>query len=298
MPKPSIAIIGCGVVGQAIGRILRQKRFRISGVAGTSAASAKAAVAFIGSGNARLTAASAARGADVIFLATPDRMIRTVCERIVQAKAVKRHAVIFHCSGAYGAELLDLARTRKAHVASLHPLQSFASPEAAVKRMKGTYFTFDGDKDAAPVAEQIVNALGGRMLRLPPKNKALYHAASCVLSNYMVGLADLGMIMLQLSGLSEKEASRAAKPLMAGTLENIGKVGLPHALTGPIARGDVDTVERHLRALARLPKEIRKLYCELGLYTVRVAQRKGTLHPPEARHLVKLFLNVSNRSNG
>lgn len=293
MAKPKIAIIGPGVVGKALGKLLRRKRFPIVAVAGTSTRSARAAVDFIGSGHAARTAASAARGADVVFLTTPDRIIRPVCEQIAAARGFKRHCVVIHCSGAYGPELLSAAKERKAYVAALHPLQSFPSPEAALKRMKGTYFAFDGDEEAAPVAAAIVKALGGQILRIPPKNKAMYHAASCVLSNYLVAIADLGMIMLRLSGLPSEEVARAAGPLLFGTVENIGRLGLPDALTGPIARGDIETVARHLEALAAFPREIRRLYRELGLYTVRVAQRKGTLRPPEARGLVRLLSGKS-----
>jgi len=289
MTKPAIAIIGPGVVGRAVGRLLRQKRFPIKAVAGRTPERVRAALKFIGGGRAARSAASAARGAGVVFLTTPDRMIQTVCEEIAAARALKRGAVVLHCSGAYDAGILASARERKAYVAALHPLQSFASPEAAVKRMKGSYFTFDGDEAALPVAGQIVKALGGRMVHIPPQNKALYHAASCVLSNYLVAIADLGLIMLGLSGLRADEAARAAQPLLRGTVENIGVLGVPDALTGPIARGDVETVERHLRALAVLPRPVRRLYRELGLYTVRVAQRKGTLQPADARGLVRML---------
>jgi predicted short-subunit dehydrogenase-like oxidoreductase (DUF2520 family) len=253
----------------------------------------RAALDFIGAGHAARSPAVAARSGDVVFLTVPDRMIRPVCEEIAAAKGFKRGAVVIHCAGVHDASVLAAARERKALVAALHPLQSFASPEGAVKAMKGTCFTFDGDEAAAPVAEKIVEALGGRMVRVRPEGRALYHAASCVLSNYLVAVADLGTIMLVLSGMDKAEAARAAQPLLAGTVGNIGRVGVPAALTGPISRGDVETVTRHLVALSRLPREIRRLYCSLGLYTVRVAQRKGTLNQGDARSLVRLLMEAN-----
>jgi predicted short-subunit dehydrogenase-like oxidoreductase (DUF2520 family) len=289
MAKPKIAIIGPGVVGRSIGRLLHERRFPIAAVAGPSPARVRAALDFIGAGRAARSPAVAAHSGDVVFLTVPDRMIRPVCEEIAAAKGFKRGAVVIHCAGVHDASVLAAARGRKALIAALHPLQSFASPEGAVKAMKGTCFTFDGDESAAPVAEKIVEALGGRMVRVRPESRALYHAASCVLSNYLVSVADLGTIMLVLSGMDKAEAARAARPLLAGTVENIGRVGAPAALTGPISRGDVETVARHLAALSRLPREIRRLYCSLGLYTVRVAQRKGTLNPADARSLVRLL---------
>ncbi len=294
MAKPKIAIIGPGVVGRSIGRLLHERRFPIAAVAGPSPSHVRAALDFIGAGHAARSPAVAARiRATWSFSTVPDRMIRPVCEEIAAAKGFRRGAVVIHCAGVHDASVLAAARERKALVAALHPLQSFASPEGAVKAMKGTCFTFDGDEAAAPVAEKIVEALGGRMVRVRPEGRALYHAASCVLSNYLVAVADLGMIMLVLSGMDKAEAARAARPLLAGTVENIGRVGVPAALTGPISRGDVETVTRHLAALSRLPREIRRLYCSLGLYTVRVAQRKGTLNQADARSLVRLLMQAA-----
>jgi predicted short-subunit dehydrogenase-like oxidoreductase (DUF2520 family) len=289
MPKPKIAIIGPGRVGCAVARLLKEKRFPIAAVAGPSSERVHRAVEFIGAGKPARSAPAAAKTADVVLLTTPDRMIKPVCDEIAAAKGFKRNATVLHCSGAHDAELLASARACKARVAVLHPLQSFASPEQAVRRMKGTYFTFDGDDDAEPVAAQIVQALGGTLVRVRPKDRALYHAASCVLSNYLVALADLSFILMQLSGLSPKDAARALQPLMRGTVENIDTLGVPHALTGPIARGDVETVQRHLDALRPLPRDIRRLYTDLGLYTVRIAQRKGTLKSHDALALTRLL---------
>ena len=289
MAKAKVAIIGPGAVGRAIGRLLRQKQYTIAAVAGRSHASAQSAVDFIGGGRAANKPATAARGADIIFITTPDRAIETVCETLAAAKAVKRGAAVFHCSGAHGPDILASARTRKAHVAALHPLQSFASPEQAVKRMKGSFFTLDGDPHALPVAEKLVKALGGSLVKMPPRNRAMYHAALCVLSNYLVAIADLGQLLMGFSGMAPDEIARAVSPLLKGTIENVNALGPPAALTGPIARGDIETVERHLHVLRRLPRPVHKLYCQLGLYTVRVAQRKGTLHAPEARHLIRIL---------
>jgi len=295
MARPRIAIIGPGVVGSALGRLLRHRRFPVVAVAGRSHARARGAAEFIGGCRVARSPRSAARAAEVVFITTPDRAIRPVCQEIAVPRGLRRGSVVFHCSGSHSADLLAPVRERGAHAGALHPLQSFASAQEALRRMKGTWFTFDGDDRAADVAEALVSALGGRMIRVPPETRALYHAASCVLSNYLVSLADLGLIMLGLSGLGEKAAA-AAQPLLRGTVENIGRLGMPAALTGPIARVDVETVQRHLRALDPLPREIRRLYCELGLYTVGLAQRKETLRPPEARRLVRLLRGALGRA--
>jgi predicted short-subunit dehydrogenase-like oxidoreductase (DUF2520 family) len=288
MAKPKVAIIGPGCVGQTMGKLLRAKGFTISAVAGRSRKSAKHGLNFIGgNGKAALKPASAARGADIILLTTSDKAIKPVCEELAAAKAIKGGAVVIHCSGAHGPELLDAARERKAFVAALHPIQSFPSPDQAVKRMKGVYFTFDGDAEARPVTAKIVKALGGHLVKVSPTNRALYHGALCVLSNYLVSIADLGQQLLSLSGMGEDEAAKAAMPLVEGTIANLKSVGSPQALTGPIARGDGLTIENHMKALDALPGAMKKLYCELGLYTVDVGVRKGTLSPADARKIVR-----------
>ena len=127
------------------------------------------------------------------------------------------------------------------------------------------------------------------MVAVAPENRALYHAALCVMSNYLVALADLGIGLLAHAGMDRAEAVAAVEPLIRGTVENIGSVGVPNALTGPIARGDVATVTGHLRALDTVDKKTRDVYRALGVYTVDVARRKGRLKARQARELMRIL---------
>ena len=127
------------------------------------------------------------------------------------------------------------------------------------------------------------------MITVAPENRALYHAALCVMSNYLVALADLGSGLLAHSGMDRAEALAAAEPLIRGTVENIGSVGVPDALTGPIARGDIATVARHLQALDAIDKKTGDTYRALGVYTVDIARRKGRLQARDARKLIRLL---------
>jgi len=276
-------------VGQAIGQRLCSRRYTIGGVATRSLATARRAVQFIRGGQATRSAARAARSGDIVFITTPDDAILPVCEAVASARAFRKGAIVFHCSGGTSAEALASARDCGAHVASLHPLQSLPTPEEGVKRLKGTVFTFQGDAGAEPVAERLVRALGGTMVAIAADAKPLYHAASVVLSNYLAAVVDLGMALFERSGIPRDRAHEAAMPLVEGTVRNIRRLGLPDALTGPIARGDTKTVERHLAALAALPEHVGTLYRELGLHTVRVARRKGTLSAADARRLVAML---------
>ncbi len=296
MQRPlTVAIIGPGKVGCALGRRLSGHGFRVAAVAGRTAAQGREAVRFIGAGQASGSPAIAARKAECVLITTADRSIGLTAERIAAAGGFRAGQVVFHCSGAYGPELLAPARKAGAAVGALHPLQSFASAEQALRRLRGTFFTFEGDAAAAPAARRIVRAAGGRFLPIAPGNRALYHAASCVLSNYLVALADLGLEMMEHAGVPRAAVADAAQPLLRGTLENVKALGTPQALTGPVARGDVETVRRHMEALRDQPPQFLRLYAELGRYTVSVARRKG-LRPSDAAMLMELFKETSGGS--
>lgn len=291
---PRVAVVGPGVVGQTIGRLLREAGFNVISIAGRTVARARAAAGFIG-GGVRVVRmpCEAVRGADIVFLTTPDRALKAVCDVIAESNAWSEGTTVFHCSGALGPEVLASARRAGAQVGALHPIQTFPSPAEAVRRMKGTWFTFDGDAGARRVAARVVKALGGRLTGSRPRNRVMYHAALCVLSNYGVALADMADAMLRGSGLSATDAALAIHPLMIGTVENIAALGPARALTGPIARGDAETVAAHLRSLGRLPAEVRRLYAYLGLYTVRLARKKGTLAASHARRLNLLLRSAA-----
>lgn len=284
----TLAIIGPGKVGCALGRRLHGRGFRVVAVAGRTIASARRGARFIGSGRACNAPAAAARMADVVLITTPDRDIASVCRKTSSACGFHRGQSVFHCSGAFGPELLAAAREAGATVGALHPLQSFASAEQAIDRLRGAFFTFQGDVAAAPAARKIVRATGGRLLPIAPKDRELYHAASCVLSNYLVAIADLGLEMMRRSGIDRRAAAKAVLPLMRGTIENLEALGSPDALTGPISRGDFETIRRHMEALRALPAPFVRLYAEMGRYTVQMARRNG-LPRAQASRLLKLF---------
>lgn len=285
----TVAVIGPGVVGCALGRLLSRRGYVVEAVAGRSLAQAQHAVEIMGAGCPVATPTEAARRADIVFITTPDHAIQEVCATVAAERGFRAGAVVIHCSGALPAAVLAVARNCSAAVAALHPLQSFASVDEAIELLPGTWFAFEGDAAAESVCDALVRALGGRLFRLSPESKPLYHAASCMASNYLVVLVHLAASLMERSGMSRGEAICALLPLLRGTLRNIGAVGTPRALTGPIARGDVETVTMHLRALREYPSEFGELYRFLGVETVRLAQAKGTLDAARAARLLKVL---------
>ena len=177
---------------------------------------------------------SAAVGVDVLLLAVPDQAISAV------AAAVRpvRSTVVAHCSGALGLEVLATHE----RVASLHPLATLPDPIIGAARLRaGGCFAVAGDRRAT----ELVEALGGCSIEIPEQARALYHAAACIASNHLVAL--LGQV--QRVAASAGLPLEAFLPLARGALDDVRLLGPAAALTGPAARGDVATLERHRRAL-------------------------------------------------
>ncbi len=275
--KPRVAIVGCGTVGTAIGKLLRDVDYRISGVATSNLETARRAAGVTGSERFSNFPWEVTRGADVVFITTPDDLIESTCMSISEHRGFDKNAVVIHCSGALSSDTLSSARDCGAEVATLHPLQSFASVDQAVSLLPGSFCTIEGDGDALPIVRQMVEDIGGILLEITAEKKMLYHAAAVAASNYLVTLIHLALELNEAAGLATDTSFNALLPLIRGTLSNIGAKGIPAALTGPIARGDVATVSAHLKAIEKDAPELLQLYRCLGLYTVDLAKAKGTL---------------------
>ena len=289
MPTPRISIIGAGRLGKSLGRLLSEVGYPIAALANRTRASTEAAAKFVGAGRVADSPSDAARDAEVVFIATPDDAVESVCREIAEAAGFRKGALVFHFSGALGSDVLAAAREHDAFAAALHPIQSFPTAEDGVNRMAGTVFTFEGDPEAWATAEALVTALGGRLLTLDAEGKALYHAACCVVSNYLVTVVDLGLALMEEAGFTREDGMAALLPLIRGTVSNMESLGIPHALTGPIARGDARTVERHLADMPEALAAARRLYTALGRHTLEVALAKGGLSPQTARELRDLL---------
>lgn len=214
--------------------------------------------------------------ADVVFITTQDGIIRSVAEELSRRKLFKPGQIWIHCSGSMSSRVLRVDKSLPIEYLSLHPLQAFAEIDQAVESLRGTHFGIEGDAEA--VGFEIVEQLGGIPHLLDPGKKPLYHAGAVIASNYLVTLAGLAVQLFEQAGIAKEEALDSLIPLMEGTLHNLGQVGLPQALTGPIARGDTEVVQSHLE---RMPMKIEAIYRALGLYTLEIGQAKMDMNAGE-----------------
>lgn len=286
--RPSIAIVGAGRVGAALGLLLAERGYPVVGVYSRSTLSAHRLARQVGIKES-VQPEQAAAGADLVFITTPDREIVPVTERIASAGGFRPGQVVAHTCGALASGIMQAAAQQGALIISIHPLQSFTDVEAARQNLPGSYFALEGDGGALAIARLLVRDLGGRSFTINAAEKPLYHAAACVASNYLVSLMHLATSLYKQFGLTETESVEALMPLIQGTLRNISRLGVSAALTGPVSRGDVSTVAEHMHALGKLDPSLNNLYAQLGLYTVDVAMEKGNLHDAQVKSLSKVL---------
>lgn len=174
-------------------------------------------------------------------------------------------------------------------VGSIHPCQTFASIEQAVDNLPGSTFAVQADEPLLSVLKELTVALQGTWVYLTADDKALYHAAAAIACNYVYTVVKLAADLWQNFGKSAAEATEAYLPLLRGTVNNIDRLGFPACLTGPIARGDLDTVRRHLDALANRAPSHLQIYKALGMATIPIALEKGTIDRKIAERLRELL---------
>jgi predicted short-subunit dehydrogenase-like oxidoreductase (DUF2520 family) len=292
-PK-DISIIGAGVVGTAVASLAQQAAYEVVAVASRSFESARRAAHVLGKGVAVEDPAEAARRGAIVLITTPDDAIATVCEKLARAKAFRPGSVVAHCSGALSSEVLMPAKREcGAAIGSIHPMQTFPTVGIAISHFADTWCYCEGDEAAVAALRELFEAMGGHVEQIGTSGKVLYHAACVMACNYLVALLDAAADLAEAAGIDRARAVTAMHPLVAATVENVARLGCAGALTGPIARGDVETVGRHLEAIARSSPELTDLYALLGHRTLRIAENKGKL----SEALVEQLRELLGRAN-
>jgi predicted short-subunit dehydrogenase-like oxidoreductase (DUF2520 family) len=289
-PTPVVFIMGAGVVGTALAARLVRAGVPVAGLHGRQAELSDAASAISGVLATTGEIPEILSQSDIVIISVRDERIREVVDRLLREKRLRKGQVLVHTSGAIASgEVLAAARGQVKALGTLHPLVSFADPRLAAEGLRTVAFGIEGDPEARKLARKLVGQLGARAVVLEAKNMALYHAGAVLVSNYVVALADLGRGLLIEAGVPPDEALPALIPLMTSVVQNLAQVGLPGALTGPVERGDVSSVERHLRTLEQRAPHMVELYRLVGREVVRIALNKAPLDADAVARLDQLF---------
>jgi predicted short-subunit dehydrogenase-like oxidoreductase (DUF2520 family) len=215
---------------------------------------------------------------ELIILAVPDDAIGPLAGSL---RMYGGQAMI-HTSGALGAEVLAPAMAAGTQIGAFHPLVSFADTERAVEALHGAAIAIEGDDQLASMLAGMAEALGGVPVRLAPGSKAAYHAAAVLAAGGFVALLDAIAELGRVAGLDEAGSLAIYGPLIEGTLGNARALGIREALTGPMTRGDVGTLEAHLETLRRHAPGVIALYVAAAGREIDLAVARGALAPEDA----------------
>jgi predicted short-subunit dehydrogenase-like oxidoreductase (DUF2520 family) len=281
-----IGIAGAGRVAQALGRLLRERGEPVVAVASRTLDHARAAAAFIGGAEAVPYSALAGRITRVLIAVSDDALPQVAA---TLADSGMHGGAALHTCGSRGPEALAALEASRVSCATLHPLQTVASPEQGLAALPGCAFGITGEGPAAAWAERIVALLGGRALRISAGKRPLYHATAVMAGNYVVALIDAAAMLMGAAGIGEDEALAALAPLVVASGANALSLGPVRALTGPVERGDLETISMHLDAMAAaVSPTVRGLYRAAGLHALEIARRRG-LSEAKARKLEELL---------
>lgn len=280
-------IIGCGKLGQSIARLWHDaKVFETGSILNQTPESSEKAVAHIGSGQV-CSQLSEAAPADLWLIATNDQSISVISEQLSACQVLRPADTVFHCSGALSSDVLTDCKNARAYIASVHPVMSFASPLSDEKDFNGVFCGAEGDNDALKLIEPAFESIGGKCFRITSEHKTLYHAATVMCCNYLTALTEASSQLFQQAGLDAPISQQLMQPIMETTLANIFQHGTTSALTGPIARGDVQTVSQHLEAMES--SATRDIYQSLGKVALKLSQQQGFADSVEIEAIAELL---------
>jgi len=223
---------------------------------------------------------------DALVLSVPDDVLAEMTHALAGLGSAPPHCAAFHLSGALSGDVLAPLHARGYSVGTLHPLQSLAHPVTGADRLPGSTFALSGEPGAIRVARRLLGYLNASDVAIAVTLRPLYHAAAVMTSNHLAVLLALAGRLLVRAGVPEDQALEALLPLARGTLENIGELGLGQALTGPVARGDIETVRLHLASME--PRE-REVYRALSRELTELAEEWGVVGDESAEGLRELL---------
>lgn len=287
--KSSFAVVGCGKLGSALSEQLVNAGYRPEGFSSRTLTSAEKAARLAGIDRFGTIPWEITASADIVFITTPDDAIGETCKEIAENNGFKEQAIVLHCSGSLPSTILAVPDSLPVSTGSMHPLQSFATVTKGVNPFSGINVAVEGKTIAVEKAKEIATDLHANSFTIKTDAKTLYHASAVVASNYLVTLQGMAFKLIEAAGISPDDAYSVLGPLIEGTVSNIKKTGIADALTGPIVRGDVETVRTHIQSINAKTPEFTHLYKTLGLYTLTVAEERGSLSKAVSKQLREIL---------
>ena len=288
----SVSVIGPGALGQAIiDLVLRHPGFNLRSVWGRT----KSANYFTESSDHKVKTNLLFPSKDsdlgrLIIISVPDNQIKTVAQQLSEAGISWKNRYVIHLSGSLDSSILEPLATKGAHIGSLHPLQTFTRGDTA-DRFDDIWFTMQGNDAIISILDKLIAPCSGQRKILSSSQKSAMHLAAVFASNYLVALMDVVENITKDSDISD--GLKMLEPIVQQTVHNINSKGSKKSLSGPVARGDTSTIEKHLEQLEKNPRYL-KLYCQLGLLASDIAKESGQLDKPRFDIIRDIFESASN----
>ena len=281
----SIGFIGAGRLGTALAWSFAANGLKVIAVASMIPADAERLAASIPGSTVQPDGQQVVDRCDLVFLTTPDGAIADTCAQFQWRPSV----AAVHCSGVTDVAALDHAARAGAMTGGFHPMQTFGDPAAAVRSLPGCTITIEAPEPLNAALVSIAQRLECRINRLPPGMRGRYHAAAGYTSQFINALFAEAATIWQSWGASEEDAVRALLPLARGTLASIESAGLANGMPGPVSRGDVGSIEKHVAALTPLGPGVMEFYRVVCDRTIPLGMQRGAIDEAAAARLREIL---------
>lgn len=270
-----VFIVGAGRVGTALALLVNRAELELAGMWTRSQSSAARVEEAVGRSCAWGALPDDVGRARLVIVPVRDPEVPAVCGALLDGGLLRSCEAVLHCGGARPAAEAMANLVPSVPVGTFHPLVAAASPEQAARAMPGAFFAIEGDPEARTLARELARRLEVGWFELDGEQMTPYHAAAVMASNHAVALWHAATRLLGETGLDRARCQEVLLPLLRSTLDNVERMPLEEALTGPVRRGDPDTVARHLEMLHRRLPELAEIYVAGTAQAVDLARRSG-----------------------
>ena len=286
--KLRIGFIGAGRLGKALAWSLSRVGLRVTAVASLTPANARALAGPI-PGCVTADAQAVVDSCDLVFVTTPDGAIAATTAALRWRPGI----AAVHCSGVTEVSALAGASRDGALVGGFHPMQTFGDPGAAMASLPGSTITLEAAEPLMTALETLTQRLGCRANRLPPGMRGRYHAAAGYTSQFINALFGEATAIWRSWGATDEDALKALLPMAQGTLASIATAGIAGGMPGPVSRGDISSVEKHVAALSELGESTISVYRQLCASTVPLALAHGAIDLALAQRILAVLQKAS-----
>ena len=268
-----VAVLGAGRLGSSLAIALDKAGYTVAAITSRQPTHREWLNSHITTGIVVENVQTAVNVANIVFITGPDAYIEKICSGVKW----RSHQAVIHCAGAMSLAPLDTARVAGAQTGGFHPLQTFPTIDSYERLQDVSFAIESASPELLCWLRTLAEDLGGSAFQIESSQRAAYHASAVMACGLLSGLTGLSAEMWEPLGIERTEALRRLIPLLRATVDALDEKGLPHAITGPFVRGDIETITMHLEATANKSIGIRNAYAALALASLHIAKEQGGL---------------------